>query len=61
VKLEKGGDSLGQQYETPYDAITRRGSDIIIVGRGITQAPEPAYAAKQYQEAGYAAYRALFN
>ena len=33
-----------------------KGADVIIVGRGITQASDPEVAAKEYKEKGYAAY-----
>ncbi|GFO35067.1 uridine 5'-monophosphate synthase [Plakobranchus ocellatus] len=56
VQLEAGQDSLGQQYLTPSEVIGKRGSDLIIVGRGIYQAQDPANAAKQFQIAGYDAY-----
>ncbi|KAK6191441.1 hypothetical protein SNE40_003130 [Patella caerulea] len=59
VKLECGKDSLGQQYLTPDEVIGRRGSDIIIVGRGIVQAHDIVKAAKAYQQAGYLAYQQL--
>jgi len=56
VKMQKGGDSLGQQYNTPQSVVRERGCDVIIVGRAIYQAADPKAAAKQFQEAGWEAY-----
>lgn len=57
VKLGEGVDAFGQQYVTPEKAILENGSDIILVGRGITQAKDPLAETRKYREAGWACYQ----
>lgn len=51
VHLSAEGDPLGQHYLSPREAIYEKGSDIIIVGRGITGHDDPKAAANSYLEA----------
>ena len=57
VKLAEGGDSMGQQYNTPENVIAKNGSDIIIVGRGIYEAQDPVADAKKSRDAGWKVYQ----
>lgn len=52
VQIASRGDSLGQQYNSPADAI-QRGSDILIVGRGIYESKDPLATAREYKSAGW--------
>jgi orotidine 5'-phosphate decarboxylase subfamily 1 len=61
VHLAAEGDALGQSYNSPEWAIGEQGSDIILVGRGITQAEDPVKAAQNYQKAGWEAYEMLLS
>lgn len=56
VNMAKSEDNLGQGYMSPETIIADKGSDIIIVGRGIYQDNNKTAAAKTYQEAGWSAY-----
>ena len=55
VKLEKGSDSMGQQYITVEEAV-QGGADCIIVGRGIYRNENPGEIAKIYRERAWKEY-----
>ncbi|XP_059476297.1 uridine 5'-monophosphate synthase isoform X2 [Neocloeon triangulifer] len=49
-------DGLGQQWVTPEEAVIDKGGDVIVVGRGVTAAKNPAVEAKLYRDDLWAAY-----
>ena len=55
IRDDASKDALGQQYVSPHEAIVERGTDIIIVGRGITGQDNMAQAAKRYRHLGWEA------
>lgn len=57
VQLHNKQDALGQQYNTPEYVIGEKGTDLILVGRGITHHKDPEQAAKEYRAAGWEAYQ----
>jgi len=57
VKLQKGKDSLGQQYRTVEDILIKNKSDMIIVGRDITHASDPKKQAALYQSQAWSIYK----
>ncbi|MDR1877798.1 MAG: orotidine-5'-phosphate decarboxylase [Flavobacteriaceae bacterium] len=56
VNITSGGDSKGQQFNTPDKVITEYHTDFIIVGRGIYAAARPEEAAEKYRKEGWDAY-----
>jgi uridine monophosphate synthetase len=56
VKLQEGGDDLGQKYDSPDHVIREKGADIAVVGRGICNSKVPAEVAKTYRDQLWEAY-----
>ncbi|MBS0605449.1 MAG: orotidine-5'-phosphate decarboxylase [Parachlamydiales bacterium] len=56
VQLATGGDHLGQQYQTP-ESVIAKGSDVIIVGRGIYGSSDPKAQAAIYRKHAWDAYQ----
>ncbi|KAF4796994.1 Uridine 5'-monophosphate synthase [Turdus rufiventris] len=56
VQLQTGGDNLGQRYLSPKEVIGEKGSDIIIVGRGILAASDRLQEAEKYRKAAWESY-----
>ncbi len=52
IKMSAGGDSLGQQYNSPELAV-KNGADVIIVGRGIYGDAKPGDSARKYRKEGW--------
>lgn len=61
VHLKASGDALGQGYITPECALIERCNDLIIVGRGILEAPDPLREAQCYRKRAFAIYRNRLN
>ncbi|GLH08428.1 uncharacterized protein GBIM_13670 [Gryllus bimaculatus] len=55
VKLDKGSDTLGQQYNSP-EHVVLNGADVAVVGRGITEAQDIIGTAKEFQTRLWEAY-----
>ncbi|XP_049849152.1 uncharacterized protein LOC126317522 [Schistocerca gregaria] len=55
VHLSSESDGGGQCYRTPESAV-ESGADVIIVGRGILESPDPVAAAKMYRSRCWDAY-----
>ncbi|XP_034113456.1 uridine 5'-monophosphate synthase [Drosophila albomicans] len=56
IKIDESVDKLGQQYQSPENAVKERGADIGVVGRGILQATNVEQAAINYRDRLWAAY-----
>ena len=55
VKLTKSTDNLGQQYNTPQNVVDS-GADLVVVGRGITQAKDKLASVLEYKKVLWEAY-----
>jgi uridine monophosphate synthetase len=53
VKLKPGVDALGQRYRSMQEILSKNRSDIIIIGREITQAADPCAMAKIIRKLGW--------
>uniref|UniRef100_A0A6B2L3B9 Uridine 5'-monophosphate synthase n=1 Tax=Arcella intermedia TaxID=1963864 RepID=A0A6B2L3B9_9EUKA len=57
VNLSKTGDDKGQNYNHPEYLVKNKGSDVLIVGRGILDSPSPLQAAQTYRHLSWTAYQ----
>lgn len=55
-QIKESNDELGQQYATPDVVVKEKGADVVVVGRGITNAKNAEETAKIYKEALWNAY-----
>lgn len=53
INLSSTGDSKGQVYNSPEEAFSQRGIDIMIVGRGIYESENPTKWAEEYKKIGW--------
>jgi uridine monophosphate synthetase len=53
--MGESGDEQGQQWRPPHQAIVVDRNDIVIVGRGVTQAADPVGQVLKYQHAAWSA------
>ncbi|KAF4553479.1 Orotidine 5'-phosphate decarboxylase-like protein [Elsinoe fawcettii] len=58
VNISSKGDALGQQYNTPEYLVGEKGTDVVIVGRGIYGAQDRKAAAEEYRTRAWKAYEA---
>lgn len=58
VNIEENvtNDNLGQQYNSPETVVMDRSADIVVVGRGIINAPDPSQIALEYKKKLWNAY-----
>ncbi|EGG17010.1 bifunctional UMP-synthetase [Cavenderia fasciculata] len=56
IQFNSKGDNMGQQYNTPDYVIKEKGTDVIIVGRGIYQSNDPKSEAIKYRQQSWSAY-----
>lgn len=56
IGIAKEGDALDQQYKSPQQALIVDGTDIIIVGRNITQSKSVVKSTLLYKELGWSSY-----
>jgi uridine monophosphate synthetase len=61
INTERKKDGLGQRYNHPDEAFAKRGVDIMIVGRGIYQAENPALQSEIYRKIGWESYAKRSN
>ena len=55
VHLQVSDDGADQKYVTPETAVMTRGADIVIVGRGVTQARDVEAAVVKYKHQAWSA------
>jgi uridine monophosphate synthetase len=56
IGIAEAKDNLGQQYNDPRFVTSKRGTDVIIVGRHIYKAKDPLAEAIRYREQGWLGY-----
>jgi len=59
--LSSTSDSLGQNYNSVEHVILNRGTDLIIVGRGIYNSKNIKETAKEYRQRGWDSYLKRLN